>query len=66
MTQEDVSNMTTSDVEGLVDRRQELKWVAVDGVLKPVTEVYGRLVNDYLKDEIEDFASAQLNWEASK
>jgi len=62
MKQEDVSNMTREDTDGLVDRRQELKWVAVDGVLKPMNDVYGRLVDDYLEDEIEDFATARLNW----
>ena len=54
--------MSRPELKALHDLRQDLHWVAVDGVLKPLSKLYGRLIDDYLGDEIEDFSLSPMNW----
>ena len=62
MSTEEVSKMSQPELKALHEIRQDLHWVAVDGVLKPLSKLYGRLIDDYLGDEIEDFSLSPMNW----
>ncbi len=62
ISQAEGSAMSQSAIEDVRNARQEIKWVAVDGVLRPVSELYGRLIDDYLEDELEDFELASRDW----
>jgi hypothetical protein len=59
---DEVAALTGPQREGVLARRSELEWVAVDGVLRPISIAYGRLIDDYLEDELEDFDSATTDW----
>jgi len=59
---EEVASLTGPQMESVLARRNELEWVAVDGVLRPISKLYGRLIDDYLEDELEDFDLATMNW----
>jgi hypothetical protein len=62
MSKEEVSNLSDCERKAINELRQELSWVAVDGVLQPLSELYSRLVDDYLEDEMEDFAVSSTKW----
>jgi hypothetical protein len=58
--------MSQSTIEHVRNARQEIEWVAVDGVLRPLSHLYERLIDDYLGDEIEDFELSTSDWMSKK
>ena len=66
LAQMEVSSMSQSTIEQVRNARQEIEWVAVDGVLRPLSHLYERLIDDYLGDEIEDFELSTSDWRSEK
>lgn|GEM_PF-805026 len=65
-SQEQLSAMSPAALEDIANSRQELEWFAVDGVLQPLSTLYGRLIDDYLGDAMEDYDLSSMNWTSEK
>lgn len=54
---------TEEEVENIVENWHDIRWVAVDGSMIKISELYRRLLDDYLEDEEEDFERSSFKWD---